>query len=55
MYKSIIKEFQKNYQARSNLVNAENGDLIAGTHRRFNRRRDHSGRVLNALDLMTSG
>jgi len=55
VYKGIVNEFPKNYQAKSNLVNAENDDLIAGTPRPFDRRRGHSCHVLITLDLMTSG
>jgi len=54
VYRGIINEFQKNYQARFNWVNAEYDDLVAGTHRTFKRRRYHSRDVLNTIDLTTS-
>jgi hypothetical protein len=50
-----INEFKKGYHPRTNMVKAENDDLLADSHSILNRWNNYFCQLLNAQGLMMSG
>jgi hypothetical protein len=50
-----INEFKKGYQPRTNMVKAENGDLLADSHSILNRWKNYFCQLLNYMELIMLG
>jgi hypothetical protein len=46
-----VSDFRKDYQPRTNIVQDENGDLVANCHSILARWRDHFSQLLNVLGV----